>query len=383
MRVAMRSARRADVLVIGGGLAGAAAAILLARAGRDVVLAEREREPRHKVCGEFLSAEALGFLSALGVSPAGMGAVRVQGVRFCMDQHFAEAQLPFPAMSLTRRRLDPALLEAAETAGAEVLRGASVEALVREGDGWCARLGEAGDVFARDVILGTGKHDLRGFSRPAGPQGDLVAMKMYWRLAPAQAAALEGHVELLLHGGGYTGLEHVEDGAANLCCLVQRQALAEAGGWEGLVRLVREGSAHARERLEGAEPLLARPLAVASIPYGYVRHQPLGDALWAVGDQAAVIPSFTGDGMSIALHSGMRAAEALLRGDTVATFQRQLGGDLRWQVAKATAISRALVCSPTKHLLAGAVRLWPGWLKLVARTTRLPASAMANTAALH
>ncbi len=366
----------ADVLVVGGGLAGPAAAIVLARAGRRVTLLEREREPKHKVCGEFLSAEALGLLRFLGVSPVALGAVPVQGVRFCSGRHATRAELPFAAMSLTRRQLDPALLVAAEAARVRVVRGASVESLVRDRDGWRAEI-VGGEFFsARDAVLATGKHELRGFVRPAGPQGDLVGMKMYLRLAPAQAEALAGHVELLLYPGGYAGLQPVEEGVANLCGLVQRKLLGKLGGWEGLLTQMRESSLHARDRLAGAEPLLAKPLAIASIPYGFVRRSAAGEGLWAVGDQAAVIPSFTGDGMSIALYSGVRAAESLLRGDTAADFQRQLHAELRWQVMRATALSRALVWGPSKRLLAIAVRLWPGLLRGTARATRIPGAAV-------
>ena len=251
---------RADVLVIGGGLAGPAAAIVLAQAGRRVTLLEREREPKHKVCGEFLSAEALHLLGSLGVSPAALGAVPVHGVRFCSARHVSSAQLPFTAMSLTRRRLDPALLCVAEAAGVHVVRGAAVQSLVRDRDGWRADVGGGATFSARDAVLATGKHELRGFVRPAGPQGDLVGMKMYLRLAPAQAAALAGHVELLLYPGGYAGLQPVEEGVDNLCGLVQRKLLAKLSGWDGLLALMRESNSHAQDRLAGAEPLLAKPL---------------------------------------------------------------------------------------------------------------------------
>ncbi len=361
-----------EVLVLGGGLAGTAAAIVLARAGVAVTLAEREAVPKHKVCGEFLSGEALDLLAGLGIDAAALGALPMRGVRFCLRSQVSEAALPFLAMSLTRKVLDVVMLKCARASGAEVLTGVTVEALAREGDAWRARFADGQGCCAPTAVLATGKHDVRGLPRPPGVQNDLVALKMYLRLTAAQADALAGHVELLLYPGGYAGLQAVEGGGANLCCLVQRAALAKAGGgWDGLRTLLERSNPHARERLAGAESLLPKALAVASIPYGFVREKAVAPKLWAVGDQAAVIPSFTGDGMSIALMSGVRAAESLLRGESAEMFQAALHCDLRPQVGRATAISRGLVWRPSSQVIAMAVQLWPGLLRGTARATRL------------
>src|SRR5665213_303435 len=103
-----------DVLIVGGGLAGSAAAITLARAGRSVVLVERESVPQHKVCGEFLSQEAMTYLGSLGIDLIGLGAVAIRSVRLAGREGWSEARLPFAAMSLTRKRLDEELLRVAE-----------------------------------------------------------------------------------------------------------------------------------------------------------------------------------------------------------------------------------------------------------------------------
>ena len=372
----------ADVLIAGGGPAGSAAAIVLARAGRNVVLVERESQAQHKVCGEFLSQEALTYLRSLGVDVDGMGAVAIRSVRLACQEGESEAVLPFAAMSLTRRRLDEELLRLAESAGAKVLRGYRVQTIERADNGWCAVICAATDgaqsVSASAAFLATGKHDLHGRARPKGKQPDLVAFKMYWRLAPQQAAALEGHVELMLYRGGYAGLQPVEDGAANLCCLVERTELQRLGGrWENLLAAMQQDCALLRERLQGAEPLLEKPLAISAIPYGYVRSASAG--LGALGDQAAVIPSCTGDGMSIALHSGCLAAAMYLRGETAERFQQQLQSELSTQVALATMLSRGRVWRPSRSVFTAAVRLWPGVLGVVARRTRISNAAIAGS----
>jgi flavin-dependent dehydrogenase len=314
-------------------------------------------------------------VEALGAVP--ISAVRLAGV--------SEARLPFQAMSLTRRRLDEELLRLAAEAGGGVWRGGWGEGLEAVGGGWSAevrgrsatgsQLPAAGfeSVGAEEVFLATGKHDLRGWVRTAGRQNDLVAFKMYWRLDAEQAAALDGHVELILYRGGYAGLQPVEDGAANLCCLIERGEFQRLGGrWEKMLGGMLAQSAHLRERLLGAEQLLERPLAVSAIPYGFVRER--AEGIWGLGDQAAVIPSFTGDGMSIALHTGMLAAKMYLSGETAESFQRRVRGELGRQGGLATWLSRGLVKRPTA--LAAAARVWPGALKLVAAGTRISAKAM-------
>ena len=357
-------------VIVGGGLAGSAAAITLAQAGRSVVLLEKESQARHKVCGEFLSQEALAYLLALGVEVAALGAVPIHSVRVAGRFGVSEAPLPFASRALTRRKLDEELLRLAERAGATVLRGRRVLSFDRADEGWSVRLADGTTVAANTVFLATGKHDLRERPRPAGRQGDLIAFKMYWRLAPEQAAALEGHVELNLYRNGYAGLMPVEDGAANLCCLVKRAEYLRMGArWEHLLTAMQRDCPHLKQRLQGATPLLAKPLAISAIPYGFVRER--SDGAWVLGDQAAVIPSFTGDGMSIALHSGRLAAGMYLQGETAENFQRQLHKELSLQVSLATTLSLAIVRKPYRTLIEAAVRMWPGVLKGVATRTRI------------
>ena len=92
--------------------------------------------------------------------------------------------------------------------------------------------------------------------------------------------------------------------------------------------------------LAGARPAFARPAATAAIPYGFLRAQPIAPEVFPVGDQLAVVPSFTGDGMAIALYSGLAAAQAVLAGQPAATYQRELIRRLRPQFRLAGSIGR-------------------------------------------
>lgn len=364
-----------EALIVGGGLAGGALAVSLASAGRDVVLLERETGPHDKVCGEFLSREAVLYLNALGVDPLALGAQRIDAVRLASGKRVATVGLPFSALSLSRRALDDALLTRAAQAGAHIRMGARVQSLEAGAAGWQARLADGENISAKSAFLATGKHDVRGWPRPAGLQSDLIGFKQYWRLAPAQAAALAGHVELILFPGGYAGLEPVEDGRANLCLVVQRKRFATLGQqWPRLLDVIRADNALLDARLAGAMPCMDRPLAIASIPYGYVRG--VSDGLWRLGDQAAVIPSFAGDGMSIALHSAGVAATCFLNGGSAAAYQRRMAADVKSAVRFATALSLLSVHPAGRRLIGWGAAFIPGAMRLVAAGTRVPQSAL-------
>lgn len=354
--------------------------IHLARQGRAVEIIEQNAAMQHKVCGEFLSHEAAAYLEQLGIDLHELGGVPIHSLRLIGRRRVAECELPFAAMSITRRRLDEALLSAAASEGAMVSRGCRAESLERSGTEWEVRLIGGETRRAKDVFLATGKHDLRGHGRPLGKQNDLVAFKMYFRTTPAQQRELQGCVDLIVFRGGYAGMLLTEDGDANLCLVVRRQELRRLdNNWPGLLAWIGRCSDHFAQRLGGAEPLLPKPLALSSIPYGLLidRAEP---GLWRLGDQAAVIPSFSGDGVSIALHSAQAAADFHLNGGTSAQLADRLNRDLRGSIRLATTLSRLMVGAPG---LAPLVQLWPPFLRYFADQTRVPRTAIRSEGIMH
>ena len=363
----------ADVLVIGGGPAGAVLGAHLAQTGRSVQLVEKSAAAHHKMCGEFLSYEAVRYLQSLGLDLQALGAVELTRVRLSRQDVIAEAALPFTAMSLTRRTLDEALLGHARERGVNIRRGQRVASLVSTRSRWSARLDHGEELSGANAFLATGKHDLSDHLRPSGKQADLVAFKMYFRLAPRQHIASASTVEIFLFEGGYAGLQPIEDGMANLCLLIKKSILRRCGsGWQNLLQHLRDSSRRLAHLLDEATALLPKPLALASIPYGYVRSGS-SDGLWRLGDQAAVIPSFSGDGMSIALHSAHVAAAEFLQGHTADVFQHRIRNEVRRSVALATTLSRVMIAVPA---LAEGVRFWPDLLQWIVGKTRIPEHAL-------
>jgi flavin-dependent dehydrogenase len=198
---------------------------------------------------------------------------------------------------------------------------------------------------------------------------------MYFRLTPRQAAELSHASELMLYPGGYGGIQPVEDGIANLCCVVQQKYLAPSGHrWEKFLAKMQRDCPHLAMRLAGATPLLAKPIAITHIPYGFIRST-TEDALYCIGDQAAVIPSFTGDGISIALHTARCAVAACLAEEPAPVFQAKLRTALRNQMRLAEFAADGLNNSFARAVLPFCLRVWPGVMRVTARLTRVAQNA--------
>jgi flavin-dependent dehydrogenase len=365
------------LVIAGGGLAGAAAAALLSRAGVKVTVIEREPGPTDKMCGEFLSVEAQSYIAALGLDLAPLGGHPISRLTLVRQHESVDSPLPFTGLGVSRRVLDEALLDHASRCGATVLRGHRINSVTAD-DGITLDVDGIGQIRPEILFLSTGKHDLRGLRRNAPVPEDLVGFKMYFRLNIQAEDILHNHIALILFNRGYAGLQLVEGGQTNLCLLADRSRLQEAaGGWPGLLRSLSEEIPYLSRMLSGAEPVLEKPLTIYRVPYGFI-HRPMKSdpaGIFRLGDQAAVIPSFTGDGMAIALHSAAVAVAAYLKGETAAAYHHRLFRDISGQVGRAGKLYDFASGGATQRALFGLARLWPGSLRIAAALTRVPVQA--------
>ena len=357
--------RRTAALIVGGGPAGSTAAIRLARGGVTPLLLERHAAA-DALCGGFVSWRTLDRLKELGIDADALNRDRLTEVVLFAGQRVRTARLPRPAVGVSRRRLDTLLREQAQASGAGLETGVTVRRV--EGDTvWladgCPLRGDA-------LFLATGKHDLRGLARPAEARGTDPTLGVRVRLGPAPALeqALRGRIELHLFDRGYAGIALQEDGSANLCMAVHRSRLHEAGSLPALLDAL--GAAHPRlgERL--AYRASDAPIdAIANVPYGW-RERGGAAGLFRLGDQAGVIPSLAGEGMGIALASGISAADACLRDGPA--------GSAAWQARFARQLIRPMAVAGAIRTLAerrwaalGVALAPPGLIGLIASATRV------------
>jgi flavin-dependent dehydrogenase len=319
-----------DAIIVGAGPAGASAAVRLAAAGARVLLAERDRFPREKLCGEFISPECLGHFERLGVREAmrrGEGARVWETVFYAPSGRSVSVASAWfggregDALGLSRAEMDARLLDRAREAGVRVLEGAALASIVVEGarvrgvrlhaDGGAVR-----EFRARVTLDATGRHRavVRRAGRELGREGNewrggpdsLVAFKTH--LAGARGA--EGACELYFYPGAYGGIVEVERGLSNLCFMVRARDVRRCGSDpERVLREVLMRNRRAAEALKGAT---ARTRWLSVSLEGFGRHELVPFAgLLAIGDSAAFIDPFTGSGMLMALEGGEIAAGAV------------------------------------------------------------------------
>ncbi|MGH9467895.1 MAG: NAD(P)/FAD-dependent oxidoreductase [Terriglobales bacterium] len=325
-----------DLAVIGGGPAGTSAALTAAAHGLRVGLYESAEAPRDKVCGEFVSAEALPLLERY--APALLEAAPLITHAALTSRGGARTEFPLrsAARGVSRLALDGALWHAAVQAGVQVHPRSTVRLASRE------------TPIAGAVIIANGRHP-----NPHSPG------RSRWLGLKARFAGLpqRPQVELYCFPGGYCGVAPVENGWTNVCCLLRQHAplrLAESRDFATWLAQL-PGTRWLCARLEGAWQ--ATPTVVtAGITLG-PRAARMGEAL-AAGDASGFVDPFTGDGIARALLSGQLAAEAIASGaeaDYPAALEAAAGGGFR----TAAALRRALTAPGWMQTLACRLRAGP------------------------
>jgi flavin-dependent dehydrogenase len=285
-----------DLIVAGAGPAGSACAITAARAGAKVLLLDKDRFPRHKVCGEFVSPESLELLDRL----LGLGrfADKPQISKARVFSGASEISLPISpaAWSIPRFELDAALLQAAQRAGVKICDATTIGQIQQKED---FRVFTRYMTFsAQAVVNATGRWS---HLTPRTPAKNKNKPKWIGVKAHFQEINAAPSVDLYFFKGGYCGVQPVSENAVNACAMVR----ADVAHWLEEVFPLQPALF---QRSRNWKPLFAE---VTTSPLDFHAPRPLMNGMILAGDAAAFIDPFAGDGISLALHSGTLAAECL------------------------------------------------------------------------
>ena len=291
-----------DVAIVGAGPAGSTLAALLARRGASVALIDRDTFPRDKVCGEFLSYDALPVLDDFGIDLD--DAPKITRCRIVGRRRTFEFDFPHAARGVSRLRLDGLLVRNAVAAGAQVLESCTATAIARD------RVDtDRGEIRAR-VVVGAwgrwGRFDRqlnRTFATDKSHRN--FGFKRHYRGASSNV------IELYAFDRGYVGVSAIEGGQTNICGLVHASRLAgHKGKWDAFVDEIRREEPRVDAMYARYEP--AQDAFLSSEPVIFRGRSAVEQGIFLVGDASGIIDPLTGSGMAMAIQSAVLASPFVL-----------------------------------------------------------------------
>ncbi len=319
---------RADVLVIGGGPAGATAAFQLASAGIGVTLVDRATFPREKICGESLSPGALARLRAIGMwepkldLEPGSAPMLIQGMRIRSPRGTTflgryRSGPSGPGLAIRRTVFDQEMLASARARGAKVIEGIEIvggretpsgEAVL---DARAPGSASTCQITARRVIVADGRQSLLarrlGFidQEPRSPGSARFAVRAHCRGVSGLSSLAEMHVG----DRGYCGIAPLSRNTANVCFVVfDRRVDLRPRTIEADFRRHLDRYPEIAERLSGSE--FEGPIGVVG-PLRLISKRQARGPFIACGDTTGFLDPFTGEGIAHAIASGVLGAEAI------------------------------------------------------------------------
>jgi geranylgeranyl reductase family protein len=370
--------KRFDVAIIGAGPAGSSAAISLARCGYAVALVDKQVFPREKLCGDFVSPINIPLFRALGVEQQLLSQEHGSVGAFRMTSALGDAvDVPLPSchgqslvgLGLSRAHLDHALLQKAQSEGASVFQGVTVQELKSTANGWHVRLNSpaAIDELSAAMLIGADGRNSRvahrlGLSGKSAMHGRAIGFQIRLRCPDR----LGGRIEIHLFPGGYAGLIGLGGEMLNLCLAIDKTRLPDRHPAQFLLQACLPQNPRLRAVLE-------RSSVVGEVRSVYPVYFPprrgYADRAVLVGDAARVNEPVTGEGIYFAMKSGMIAAtvidQALCRGDLSAVqlssyarecgrafrTRRGLNALIRWLIYRPALLSPLIRYSSRKRQL--------------------------------
>ena len=321
--------------IIGGGQAGLALAIQIARQGYRVILFEKEQYPFHKVCGEYISLESWDFLKQLGIDLEQMNLPIIRRLQVSASNGtLLEQDLPLGGFGISRFLIDDTLARIAQESGVMIVVNTKVNELVFTGDSFIIHT--SGQQYSAKLVCGCyGKRSnidikwKRSFTTAAKNRlNNYIGVKYHIQTEfPADTIALHNFKH------GYCGIVAIEDNKYNLCYLTDARNLQQNGNSIAqMEQNVLMQNPHLKKIFATSSFLFDAPLTISQI--SFEKKTQVDHHVLMLGDAAGMITPLCGNGMSMALHASKLAAKQVhlfLQGK-ISRLQMETNYTLDWQM---------------------------------------------------
>jgi len=294
-----------NVVIVGGGLAGLVSSILLSRKGIEVTLIEKKVYPFHRVCGEYISNETLPFLQSQNLFPRDFNLPIINTFQLSSAAGKSSTlALDLGGFGISRFSFDRFLYDEAKKSGVQFLL--NTEASNIRFTGYQFQVSVANQVLTTDLVLCAfgkrAKLDIELKREFVSKRSPYVGVKYHIKTShPEHLIALHNFE------GGYCGISNIEDGKTNLCYLVHREKLRQAGSIEILQKDVLCKNPLLKNIFENSDFLFEKPEVINEI--SFETKEPLFNHMLMLGDAAGMITPLCGNGMAMAIHSSKLASE--------------------------------------------------------------------------
>ncbi len=297
-----------DIIVVGAGLAGLTSAIHLSKYQVNVLLIEKNRLPKHKVCGEYISNEVLPYLEFLGIDPFKYGAKKINQFELSTSQNKTiRSHLPLGGFGISRFKIDMVLADKAVENGVKIIYD-SVSDLKYENNEFTVSTLNKSKYKSKFVIGAYGKRSgidyklNRKFIKKKSPY---LAVKTHVKGSfPSDLVALHNFE------GGYCGASKVEDGSINLCYITDYNSFKKYNNIEAFQENVIYKNRNLESLFEYSEKVFKSPLTISQI--SFLPKSPVEHHVIMCGDTAGLIHPLCGNGMSMAIRSAQIASKLIL-----------------------------------------------------------------------
>jgi len=302
-----------DLAIVGGGLAGLALSIQIAKAGYRVVLFEKENYPFHKVCGEYISLESWNFLQQLGVDLPSLNVSYIKRLQVSdIKGIFFEQPLPLGGFGISRYKLDHTLAQVAKQAGVIVREQTRVNEIHFSQE--LFNIESTKENFTAKVVAGSfGKRsnlDIK-WKRPfivakKNKLNNYIGVKYHIRYDfPDDLIALHNFKK------GYCGISKVEGNQYCLCYLTTADNLQGSNNdIRKMEQSILSANPHLKKIFSECEMLWKEPVTISQISFD--KKNLVEDHVLMIGDAAGMITPLCGNGMSMAMHASKIASEQIL-----------------------------------------------------------------------